>query len=306
MARASGLAARLLLAWPTPRKAYWTEADVAPETEAGYVELIGGLLALRMATDDAGEQVPHVLDLSAEAKEAWIPFYNRIQDEKADAEPDIKAVVAKLEGYAARFALIHHVATEVGAKRNPLVPVSKASVEAGIELAEWFNQEARRIYAYLAESDEDRQDRDLIEWIRSRGGRCTARDLQRARGSRFPSAREAEAALDALVAAGYGEWVNIAKQGGGWARREFGLTPDTNTDTDTCDARPDPDDDPPAAPSDTPPADPENSAELAARVTCVGVGAGDTDGGDPESETRPDSPSVGDDAAEALDTAGDL
>jgi hypothetical protein len=304
LARASGLAARLLLSWPTPRKNYWSEAEVSPEVEAGYAKLIRDLLALKAAAE-SGRPVPHVLVLSPEAKAAWVPFYNRLQDEKEDAESDIKAVLAKLEGYAARFALIHHVATEVGAGRTPLVPVGKESVEAGIELAEWFNQEARRIYAFLAETDEDREHRDLIDWIRGRGGRCTTRQLQRACGSRYRSADEAEAALDELAAAGFGAWHETPKPNGGWARRELVL----HTDADNCDTRPDAEDDSPADPSDTLSATPENPADMGASVASVGVGfdmSDDPEKVSPELDAGPDSTSVGDEAANALDTGGNI
>lgn len=236
LARASGLAARLLLAMPTPRRAYWSEVEVSQDTERTYATMIRSLLGLAMDADTNGRPAYRVLDLDQEARAVWVPFYDRIQDQKAEADSDIAAVLAKLEGYAARFALIFHVATEVWAGRDATSPVSADAVRSGIELANWFANEARRIYAILGESESDRDRRELIEWVRSRGGRCSARDLQHARGGSFQTADAAEAALDALVTAGFGRWVETANPRGGHIRREFVL--DTQNDNDTCDTRP--------------------------------------------------------------------
>jgi len=234
MARASGLAARLLLAMPPQRTIYWSEDEVDPKTEEDYSFAVRGLLALTMTADARGRHRPHVLDLASDAKRAWVQFFNSIQDAKANAESDFGAVLAKLEGYAARFALIHHVVTEVVAGRDALSPVPEVSVRAGIDLAEWFTGEARRIYATLGESDEQRAERELLEWIEGRGGRCTPRELQRARGSSFPTSEAAESALEALVSSGRGNWIRCVIPSGGRPTKVFALRAHTGTDnTDT-------------------------------------------------------------------------
>ena len=58
-----------------------------------------------------------------------------------DMRGALAAMLAKVEAYAARLALIHHVVS-VG-KDSQIEP---ASVEAGVVLARWFAREARRIY----------------------------------------------------------------------------------------------------------------------------------------------------------------
>src|SRR5262249_33944134 len=75
-------------------------------------------------------------------------------------------------------------------------------------LCQWFADEARRIYATLTESAEDRDARRLVEFIRSRGGRVTARDLQRSNDRKYPDRETAEAALNTLALAGVGEWTD--------------------------------------------------------------------------------------------------
>jgi hypothetical protein len=83
--------------------------------------------------------------------------------------------------------------------------IDAQSVAAGVALSRWFAGEARRIYDALAETAEDRARRCLMEWVERRGGRTTAREVQRNyRPLRVPGA--AEVALDELVQSGHGSW----------------------------------------------------------------------------------------------------
>src|SRR5262249_18276241 len=66
--------------------------------------------------------------------------------------------------------------------------------------------EARRIYAVLAETQEERATRQLVEFIRGRGGKAAARDLCRSNARKYPTAEVAETALQGLVQAGLGAW----------------------------------------------------------------------------------------------------
>lgn len=85
---------------------------------------------------------------------------------------------------------------------EPLV-LDRVSMEAGITLSRWFGGEARRVYGVSGESEGDRKRRRLAEWISKRGGNVTPRELQQNYRA-YPTAREAEQALDALVKDGLG------------------------------------------------------------------------------------------------------
>src|SRR5262249_18724659 len=66
--RESGLAARLLPAWP-PRKAKrWTELDIDPSAEAEMVRLVDRLYELQPTISDDGEARPVLVRLTPEAK----------------------------------------------------------------------------------------------------------------------------------------------------------------------------------------------------------------------------------------------
>ncbi len=238
----SGLAARVLLAWPPRRAKEWTEAEVSEGAGGAYERLVEQLHALTMRQTSESRFVPHRRRLSAEAKEAWVAFYADFAREQAEAEGDLAAALSKLEGYAARFALIHHVVTHVGLDTHDDRDVGACSVEAGVTLARWFANEARRVYAALKESDVEKQTRRLMDWIRSRGEEgVTARDLQRSNPARYPRSEDAEAALEALVEAGAGRWEERpTTDRGGQPTRRFHLNPTPDSTDTTPSAEEDP------------------------------------------------------------------
>ena len=67
--------------------------------------------------------------------------------------------------------------------------------------------EARRIYATLSESTEQRECRRLVEFIQGKGGSITVRALQNSNSAKYRGAGEAEGKLDGLVEAGLARWV---------------------------------------------------------------------------------------------------
>jgi hypothetical protein len=148
------------------------------------------------------------------------------------AEGDQAAALAKLEGYAARLALLHHVVSVTAAGSKALHPVGETSVDAAITLTGWFAGEATRVYTILIESAEERDRRRLVEFVAARGGSVSTRDLQRANSRRWPTRESAEEELAALVEAGLGGWEEVpAPRGGGHRQRLFRLhapAPDTS------------------------------------------------------------------------------
>ncbi len=205
--RESGLAARLLLTCPPRKPKRWTEADIAPEAEAELARLVDRLYDLHPTVDDEGDPRPVVLGLTRDAKVAWKGYFNCHAEEQNELSGELSAAWSKLEEYAARLALVIHSARWAADDADLESPdeVDAASMKAGIELAQWFKAEARRVYALLSESDDDREQRRLIEWIERKGGSVTAREVQQGH-RQYRTAQDAEAALEELVKAGCGQW----------------------------------------------------------------------------------------------------
>ncbi len=229
----SGLSARLLLVMPPTRRKQWTDADLSKQTEDRYADLFARLHVLEHGATDDGKPVPIAVSMSVDAKAQWVSFYNEFAASQSEAGDDLAAAFAKLEGYAARFALVHHFvrwATETGFDAQAIGP---ESIDFGITLARWFAHETERVYMALGrtETSEQQQRRELIEFIRSRRGLVTARVLQRG-GPCFSTAAEARAALDDLVARGIGVWESPKPSAkGGHPTTRFRLVDNSDTDT---------------------------------------------------------------------------
>jgi hypothetical protein len=267
----AGLAARLLLAMPVAPPKHWSEVEVMPEVEKSYHDVLDKLLGLDFKRDNKDNPGPHVLILSPDAKAAWVRFYDHWAHEQAAVEGELAAAFSKLEAYAARFALLHHVVSKVAQGEDDRAPVGVESVEAGVVLCRWFGAEARRIYASLSESEAQRATRKLVEHIRTRGGRITARELQRSNSRKYPTAEAAEASLETLVADALGVWDEpVTGPLGGQPARQFRLHPTHDTTDTTDDADAGTEDGPADNTPDTGPQTPGISGENPGSVGSVG------------------------------------
>lgn len=203
----NGLAARLLLTCPPRRPKKWTEADIDPRAEAAIERIFDRLYELQPDTDDDGEPRPRLARMTPAGKAVWIDFYNAHAAEHADLAGELSAVWSKLEGYAARLALVLHFIRWAASDPTLQSPeaVDESSIAAGVKLSRWFGHEARRVYAMLGETDDERDWRRLVELIDRKGGTVTARELQQS-SRQYRTADDAEAALAGLVQAGFGRW----------------------------------------------------------------------------------------------------
>jgi len=111
---------------------------------------------------------------------------------------------------AVRLALVFEcvawAAADVDGDDHGPLKISEASVLAGIALAEWFIYETARVYADLAENQDDRAVRELLQIIRAHGGEITPRDLANS-NRRYRPVSVATEALDGFVKDGIGEWI---------------------------------------------------------------------------------------------------
>jgi hypothetical protein len=231
--RENGLAARLLLACPPRQAKHWTETDIGPRCEGEVEVIFERLYSLKFGSGPDGEPCPVIVPLSADGKAAWVDFYNEHAQEQAELTGDLAATWSKLEGYAGRLALVIHfirwAANDAGLVT--MNAIDATDIQAGVSLSRWFGNEARRVYAILNESDEERDRRRLIELIQRKGGSVTIRDLMRS-ARMFPSADVAERALDELVRAEYGHWDDPPiGPAGGHPTRCFVLDPGVDADT---------------------------------------------------------------------------
>ena len=221
--RQNGLLARMLLAWPPKRTHRWSDRSIPEDVERAYGNVISKLLRLHCVQREGDAFAPVSMPLTSEALTEWVRFYDEHAERIAQAAGDAASMMAKLEGAAARLALVVHCVRSVSEPDVSPDEVDAGSVRAGVAIAEWFADEAERCYGLFEETDGDRQDRELVDWIVSRGGSVTARELQ---GGirRYRASGAAASALDRLADAGVGVWQTPSPTArGGPPRRAFVL-----------------------------------------------------------------------------------
>ena len=217
----NGLAARVLLAMPPKMPRKWNDQQISMRITDAMGQVFDRLWSLKPDEGDNGEQRPVDLPLTPEAMQVWITFYNAHGLELTALTGNLAAAWSKLEGYAARLALVCHLANWAAGSDPSPGPVDQAAVEAGIALVEWFKNETRRVYATFGESEGQGEQRKLVEWIDQRNGRVTVRQVQQGI-RRFKTSEEAEAALQELVTAGVGNWEEVpTTENGGRPTRVF-------------------------------------------------------------------------------------
>ena len=204
----SGLAARFLLTMPPRLAKQWTDREVSQTTEHSLADVFTALWGLALMNTDGEPAKPLDLPLVDEARPVWAGFVNIHGQETADVSGPLAAAFSKLEGYAARLALVLSLARwaeNPGSLGIGPTAVDLESIQAGIEIVEWAKNETRRIYAVLSENDDERTVREVLEFVDRHGGAVTVRELQQS--MHFDSADDAEAVLVAMVADGVGRWV---------------------------------------------------------------------------------------------------
>lgn len=219
----SGMAARILMALPPRIAKTWTEAEISEKIESALESVFEQLYALEPETDEDGRSTPKELGMNTAAKEVWIKYYNEHNAEQVKTTGELSAAYSKLEEYPLRFAQIFHLVKQAtGGTTGNAVDVE--SVQAGIDLANWFKRETERVYATLRESTEMLEARDLVTWIASKGGAITARQLQQGRRA-VSSSEDANNLLQELVAKGFGDWEHTPRGQKGQPTRKFVLQP---------------------------------------------------------------------------------
>ncbi|PYJ33625.1 MAG: hypothetical protein DME88_07915 [Verrucomicrobia bacterium] len=213
-----GLPARFLFAYPPFRQDKWSEATIPDKIRDAALSLSEELWLSQPSRDEHGQPSPKLLSLDGDAKTVFIDFYDECGAATLEAGEQEEAAWSKLTGYGARLALVGQLAHDHNAE-----VVTGKIMQAACELARWCGKEAVRIYAELAETQEQRERRELIEFIERRGGAVYEREvmqsLTRLKNDKEGTARE----LTALVKAGRGKWEPVNHSGGGRPARKFRL-----------------------------------------------------------------------------------
>jgi len=210
----SGLVARLLLSMPPIPTRRWQPGGISPMVERNYNAMVEKLYGLEHDEDPHGTPMPRALSLDEQASHLWANFYNSLNADMAGQDERARAMMAKIECAAARLALVVHLGRVAGGEEVPTTVIDSESLRRGVLLANWFRREAERTYLRLAEGDDDREARQLLDIVHGKGGSVSGRELVQS-SRKFKTVKDAEAALSRLVDAGLGQWVYLPQRGPG-------------------------------------------------------------------------------------------
>jgi hypothetical protein len=206
--RADGLLDRVLFSFPEAIQPRWTDSSVTEATMAGYTQILAGLWQLEAVSGpEVGQgSRPVVMTLTSDGRAAFVCAVNALYAQLADpALADLlRGPYAKLEGYAARLALILQLCRLVAGEAEHDA-VDARSVTAATALIEYFKAHMHRVYIRLWSTRADQRAETALRWLQAHGGACTVRDLQRHRVAGLTRASQAEKLLRDLVDLGQGE-----------------------------------------------------------------------------------------------------
>lgn len=175
--REDGFIHRFLFSYPPEMPTISSQEEISPDVLEEYEQQCQELLELPMSLTDEG------IGFDAEGKEAWLRLASRHAEETNDPSlPDyLVGPYRKLEAYAARFAVILHLARYVTDPEGVGCEIDEKSVMDAWALVGYFKGHARKVYRQLRREPGNDRVAVLLDWIVAQGGTVTAREVYTAR-----------------------------------------------------------------------------------------------------------------------------
>lgn len=206
LARGTGFAARFLIAWPesTQGERLFKEPPAHWPHLSAFHRRIETLLDHPMPINSLGQLAPTMLDLSPEAKAAWVRFHD---DVEAELKPngdmaETRDVASKAADNVARMAGLFHVFAN-GTQGQ----ISFQHVQAAAAIVGWHLYEARRFLGEIALPQKTSHAAVLDAWLQRRfvdtkASHTSFREVQRFAPNPLRNRSALEAALGELEEAG--------------------------------------------------------------------------------------------------------
>jgi Protein of unknown function (DUF3987)/Domain of unknown function (DUF3854) len=202
--RNDGFLHRVLFAFPRAAAGTdWTDETVSLASRQTWETTLAGLRRLPMVELDDGLPGHRAVHLSAAARDAWVRWWDAHAAELRGEELPVGLIGpwGKLRSYAARLTLVLHYLWLVQGTGDE-GDVEAVSVERAAQMVGYFKSHLRLVYGRLGQTTEDNRLLEVLDWVRKSGGRCTARDLVRAR--KATPTDQAKRVLKELHERGYG------------------------------------------------------------------------------------------------------
>ena len=178
---------------------------IGAEVAAAYHAGLRAMLDWPADTDSAGKPAHYTCYLSPDAYQVWLAYARAVE---ARMRPDgdlahSTATGSKMQGQAARFALIMHCLRHAhGCPQAE--PIDAETMRAAVEVAEAVLEHSLAVFHLMGADTTVAAAETVWEWIeRGRRENAKVRDAHIALRSRFPRAAMLAEALEALEERGY-------------------------------------------------------------------------------------------------------
>ena len=163
LARGTGFLARFLVSWPVSTQGYrpFTEAPANWPALATFNSRLTTILNRPAPIDDNGALTPAMLQLSPDAKAAWVKFHDSIESMLLTGGElyDVRDVASKVADNAARLAALFHTFN------GSIGPIDLDALESAASITAWHLSEARRFLGELAMPAELANPARLETWL---------------------------------------------------------------------------------------------------------------------------------------------
>ncbi len=233
-ARELGFVARFLLAAPASTMGTRLYQDPPPDWQAmpAFDGAVTRLLKSDLPIDTGGEDKgllmrlkPPVMHLSPAAKRAYVEYHDAVEGElcRFGAYDAVKDVGSKSAENACRIAAV----CQIFAQGGPTPEVDETHMRAGIAIAAWHLEEAKRLFLEVDAPQNQTDARELSAWLAGKGqeladnngeplidraGELALRDIQRRGPNQVRDSLRRDAALEVLVEAGHVRLLSRGKQ----------------------------------------------------------------------------------------------
>ncbi len=213
----NGLLARFLIASPPRRPKKFNTATADFMVVDGMRQLFATLYTLSMRDGQ-----PTAMSLSSDGEREWEAFYDEHGRRQSAASGALASMLSKIEGAAARLALIVHVCRQATTEPTLQSMVDAESIRRGVTLARWFADEWQRVYeATVGTQQAPDHEGELLAWIDERGGKVAVREIGQ-RNRRYRDTAVLERTINSMVHDGRLEAFSVRNEHGGrpahWVR----------------------------------------------------------------------------------------
>lgn len=164
LARGSGWLARFLIAWPDSTQGHRTYKEPPDNWPcmAKFHKRVAELLDTPLNFNDRGELEPTMLELSPEAKEAWVAFHDSLETELLPGRDmsDTKDFASKAAENAARMAALFHLF-----EKGQTGSIGLDHMKASTRIVKWHLNEARRFLQEIEVSAGISNAEKLEKWL---------------------------------------------------------------------------------------------------------------------------------------------